>query len=134
VLKGKKCRPFGSDLRVHIPTNSLFTYPDLSIFCEEVEKANVSFDTALNPSVIVKVLSPSTKDYDKVGKLTLYRDIPSLKEYILIDSEFVMVENFTKDNDNTWILKTLRSLEDRVEIESISESFLLSDIYVDVEW
>ncbi len=134
VLKGKNCRPFGSDLRVHIPTNSLFTYPDISIFCDKLEKANVLFDAALNPTVIIEVLSPSTKDYDKGGKFTLYRDIPSLKEYILIDSEFVMVEKFTKDNDNTWILKILRNLDEKLEIESISESFLLSDIYTDVEW
>ena len=31
-LKNKPCRPFGSDMRVHIPENTLYTYPDISIF------------------------------------------------------------------------------------------------------
>src|SRR3712207_2746804 len=36
-LKGKSCRPFGSDMRIHIEKNTLFTYPDISIICGEVK-------------------------------------------------------------------------------------------------
>src|SRR5829696_2916812 len=36
ALKGKGCRPYGSDMRIHIPENSLFTYPDISIICGDV--------------------------------------------------------------------------------------------------
>ncbi len=36
-LKGKKCRPYGSNLRIHIPSNTLFTYPHISIVCGKIE-------------------------------------------------------------------------------------------------
>src|SRR4028119_2480007 len=35
-LKGKPCQPYGSDLRIHIPENTLFTYPDISIICRDI--------------------------------------------------------------------------------------------------
>ena len=85
-LKGKTCRPFGSDFRVHIPENTLFTYPDISIVCGDIISSNVDQDSVTNPTVIIEILSPSTKDYDRGGKFLLYRDIPTLKEYILIDT------------------------------------------------
>ena len=72
-LRGKKCEPFGSDLRIHIPKNSLFTYPDISIICGEIETTDDKFDTITNPSVIIEILSPSTRDYD-IGKKFYYAE------------------------------------------------------------
>src|SRR5882757_2625151 len=76
-LKGKGCQPYGSDLRIHIPKNTLFTYPDISIICGDPNLTDNSFDTATNPSVIIELLSKSTRNYDKGEKFTLYRDIAS---------------------------------------------------------
>ncbi len=56
-LKGKKCQSFGSDLRIHIPKNTLYTYPDISIICGEIETTDDKFDTITNPSVIIEILS-----------------------------------------------------------------------------
>lgn len=60
-LSGKPCRPFGSDMRIHIPKNTLFTYPDISVVCGEVESRNNDEMNVLNPTLIIEVLSPSTK-------------------------------------------------------------------------
>ncbi len=60
-LKGKKCQPYNSDMRVHIESNTLFTYPDISIVCGEVLTLNNDQYNALNPAVIVEVLSPINK-------------------------------------------------------------------------
>ena len=79
-LKGKSCRPYGSDLRIHIPKNTLYTYPDITIICGAAELTDNEFDTATNPSVIIELLSQSTRNYDKGEKFTLYRDIDSLNE------------------------------------------------------
>jgi Uma2 family endonuclease len=131
-LKGKKCRPFGSDLRIHVPLVDLYTYPDLSIFCEPIEKSSSSFDTAINPTVIIEVISKSTKDYDKGSKFTMYRSIPALKEYILIDSEQIFVERYNKNLDNTWTLEDIKDIHQSFSITSINETLALQDIYVDV--
>ncbi len=90
-LKGKKCRPCGSDMRMNIPENTLYTYPDFSVYCNEIETLDDKRDTAKKPSVIFEILSKSTRNYDQGEKFALYRQIPALKEYILIDSEKIKV-------------------------------------------
>ena len=100
-LKGKSCRPYGSDLRIHIPKNTLFTYPDITIICGEPILTDDKFDTATNPSIIIELLSTSTRNYDKGEKFTLYRDIESLQEYILVDTEKVYVEKHLRNEDNS---------------------------------
>ncbi|MEJ7684892.1 MAG: Uma2 family endonuclease [Segetibacter sp.] len=84
-LKGKSCRPFNSDMRVHVEKNTLFTYPDISVVCGEPKTLNDDNFNLLNPRVIIEVLSKSTKNYNRGDKFKLYRDIPTLKEYILIE-------------------------------------------------
>ncbi|MGZ8552856.1 MAG: Uma2 family endonuclease, partial [Chitinophagaceae bacterium] len=81
-LKGKPCDMFGSDLRIHIPENSLYTYPDFSIICGKPETTDDQKDTVVKPSVLIEILSKSTKDYDRGTKFNLYRSISTLNEYI----------------------------------------------------
>jgi Uma2 family endonuclease len=128
-LKGAGCKPFGSDLRIHIPINSLYTYPDLSIICGDIEKTKDKFDTVTNPAVIIEILSPSTRDYDLGSKFNFYRNIPSLKEYILIDSEAVGVTHFYITQDDKWQLNDIKNLEDRLSINSISTTLDINEIY-----
>jgi Uma2 family endonuclease len=128
-LNGKNCKPFGSDLRVHIPKQTLYTYPDISIICGEIETTDDKFDTVTNPSVIIEILSESTRNYDKGNKFTLYRNIASLKEYILIDSESIMVEKFIKNADNSWQLTEYKSLNESFKIETVAIEMDLETIY-----
>lgn len=76
-LKGKSCRPFGSDMRINIPENTLYTYPDISIICGDIITSNEDEETATRPTVLIEILSPSTKQYDRGEKFKLYRDIPT---------------------------------------------------------
>lgn len=131
-LKGKNCKPFGSDLRIHIPKNTLYTYPDISIVCGDIETTDDKFDTVTNPSVIIEILSESTKNYDKGGKFTLYREIDSLQEYILIDSERIMIEKFTRNLDNSWQLNEYKAIEQNFRITTVAIEMNLSDIYAGV--
>lgn len=128
-LKGKKCKPYNSDMRVHIPENTLFTYPDISIVCGEVLTRNNDEFNALNPTVIIEVLSPKTKNYDRGEKFKLYRDINTLKEYILIDSQSLHVEIFRLNENNHWELEEYNDANSFLEIKSINESILISEIY-----
>lgn len=130
-LKGKGCRPHTSDLRIHIPPNTLFTYPDISIFCGEVKTLNDDKFNALNPIVLIEVLSKSTKTHDRGDKFNLYRDIPSLKEYILIDSLTISVEAFDINDEGKWQLTEYKNSNDVLVLNSISVSLPLKDIYED---
>jgi Uma2 family endonuclease len=131
-LKGKSCNMFGSDLRIHIPENTLYTYPDFSIICNKPEKADKDKDSILNPSAIIEVLSKTTRDYDRGGKFHLYRSIKTLKEFILIDSLNVSVEIYTRQNDGSWLLKEFTQLSDSFTISTIGLTLQLKDIYEDV--
>ncbi len=128
-LRGKPCRPFNSDQRIHIEKNTLFTYPDISIICGEIITLNNDDWNVLNPTVIIEVLSPSTKNYDRGEKFRLYRDIPTLKEYILIDSVSVNIESFYINEYGNWELKEYKSIDETLYLQSIQISLELKEIY-----
>ena len=128
-LKGKGCKPYGSNFRVHIPKNTLYTYPDIIIICGDPELIDEKFGTVTNPSVIFELLSHSTRNYDKGEKFTLYRDIGSLKEYIVVDTERIHVEKHIRREDNSWVLTDYRSLDEFFTIETVQVSLLLKDVY-----
>lgn len=128
-LKGKSCQPYGSDMRIHIPENTLFTYPDISVICGDIISSKEDENTSTNPTIIFEILSPSTMNYDRGGKFMLYRAIPTLKEYILVDPESVHIEQFAINKAGLWQLKEYSGLADRLNLESVGVTLLLEDIY-----
>ncbi|MCW5910637.1 MAG: Uma2 family endonuclease [Cyclobacteriaceae bacterium] len=126
-LRGKSCKPYGSDMRLHIPENTLFTYPDISIYCSDSKW--LDDDNALEPTVLIEILSPSTKDYDRGGKFRLYRQIPTLKEYVLIDTESVNIETFRLNSSGNWELEEQTDLESILKITSLSLNIPVREIY-----
>lgn len=127
-LKGKSCQPFGSDMRLHIPESKLFTYPDISVYCGTVND-DLAEDNATNPTVLIEILSPSTRDYDRGGKFKLYREIPTLKEYVLVDTEAILIEAFRVNQSGHWELEEYKLVDDVLQLNSLSFSVVLKDIY-----
>ena len=128
-LSGKPCQPYGSDLRVHIESNTLFTYPDISIICGPPVFRNNDEMNLLNPTVIIEVLSPGTKDYNRGEKFRLYRDIPTLKEYILLEPEAISIEAFFVNGLNNWELSIISNINETLELQGIQTSLELTEIY-----
>ena len=86
-LKKSPCEPLGSDMKVRIGSN--FFYPDVMVDCE-FDESTPYFTTT--PTIIVEVLSKTTRRTDQTIKRTSYLDIPALQEYVLIEQDFVDVE------------------------------------------
>ena len=128
-LKGKSCRPFNSDQGIHIPQNSLFTYPDISIVCGQIITLDDDNWNILNPTVIIEVLSRSTRNYDHGGKFKLYRDIPALKEFILVDSESIGIEAFRINDSGHWELEECKEAADGLFIRSVQLLIPVTEIY-----
>jgi len=126
-LRGKSCQLTDSDMRIATPSG-LMTYPDAGVFCGPPELTD-NQRTLLNPVVIIEVLSPSTRRYDKSDKFMLYRSIPSFRDYLLVDSEQVQVQHFRKTENNEWILHEYFDLTEDVYLGSIDESISLAEIY-----
>jgi Uma2 family endonuclease len=104
-LANGRCEAYPSDLRVHIPSTGLYTYPDVSVVCEQPEFLDETSDTLLNPRVLVEVLSSSTEDYDRGKKFMLYRSISSLQDYLLIASDRVYIDHYAHQADGSWVLR-----------------------------
>lgn len=128
-LKGKSCDMFGSDLRIHIPENSLYAYPDFSIICGKPETTDKERDTITNPSALIEVLSKSTRSYDRTTKFHLYRSIRTLKEFILVDSISVCIEVHTLQPDNSWKMQEFKERSDSFFISTIGLTLHLKEVY-----
>ncbi|MDQ2862563.1 MAG: Uma2 family endonuclease [Bacteroidota bacterium] len=131
LLKGKGCRPYGSDMRINIPENTLFTYPDISIFCGDLRTLKEDQNTATFPTIIIEILSPSTRNYDRGVKFMLYRAIPSLTDYILIEAESIHVEHFALNKDRLWQLNEYNKLTEEIFMERLNVKLPLEEIYED---
>ena len=132
-LKGKPCKPYGNDLRVHIEKNTLFTYPDLTVVCGEPMTLNNDDMNLLNPTVIFEVLSPSTKNYDRGERFRLCRDIPTLQAYILVDSLSVHVESYSIKGIGIWELQEIKDITDTLLIPAIQVQVGLTGLYEGVK-
>jgi Uma2 family endonuclease len=128
-LKGKPCQPYGSDLRIHIPQNTLYTYPDISVICGELIASQKDPDSFIQPTVIIEILSPSTKSYDRGDKFRLYREIPTLKDFLIIDSQSISVEAYHVNQAYHWELEEFKSPDTSVKFYSLNFDLSLNEIY-----
>ncbi len=74
-------------------------------------------------------ISPSTEAYDRGGKFAIYRDIPSLREYVLVAQDRLAVEIFTRQDDDRWLLSAFSAPGDEVVFDSIGCRVPLRGIY-----
>jgi Uma2 family endonuclease len=133
-LRQRPCRPLSSDMRVRVTPTGLYTYPDVVIVCGEPQFLDNTFDTLLNPTVIIEVLSESTEAYDRGQKFEQYRSLESLAEYVMISSQRVGVERYTRQPDGSWNYIAKASLEDSLDLPSVGCHLLLADLYEKVDF
>lgn len=132
ALEGRQCRVFSPDLRLRVPATGIGTYADVTVICGKVEldPADPKKHTALNPRVLVEVLSPSTEDYDRGDKLGHYKLIPSLAEVVFIAHDRHEVEVVRREPDGSWSRHLSRE-DDLVQLTSIGCSLSVTAIYLD---
>ena len=131
-LTGKACNIFGSDLRVHTQLKYFYTYPDAVIICGEPVFVDNEFDTIINPAILFEILSPSAEEYDRTIKFEFYKNIPTLKQYVLIDSQKILIEVFTKQKDNSWLSVKYTNPEEKWVLASIDYKGSVKQVYEEV--
>jgi len=127
-LKRTNCQILTTDMRVSISSRQAYVYPDALIFCGEPQLEDQNADSLLNPSVIFEVLSPSTHKHDAGYKFSFYQQIPSLSEFILIDSRQRASQIFRKQRDGLWQEAKAVSPEQEIFIETIGLTLAMDDI------
>jgi Uma2 family endonuclease len=133
LLRGKPCEPFEANLRLYVRAYDRGFYPDAQVICGPVEyfETDTSRTTVLNPGVVIEVLSPSSAEYDRGEKLRAYLSVPSLKQYVLVESGTAYVEVLTRREDG-WLRTDASGLEGVLKLASIGVELKLSEVYLGV--
>jgi Uma2 family endonuclease len=116
-LKGSPCKTYMSDMRVHSANN--YFYPDVAVSCAPSDTGNPKAIEISQPSLIVEVLSDSTAAFDRGLKFASYRQISSLKEYLLIDPAAKTAELFRKNAAGIWELHPSDLVNPTLELRSV---------------
>ena len=132
-LRGRDYKIYNGQLRVKIAATGLLTYPDLSVVCSPARFDTNDPDSLLNPSVLIEVLSPSTENYDRTVKFDHFKQIESLTDYLLISTDCVRVEHYTRAENGSWNLQTFTLRSETVTLESADVELPLDEIYERLE-
>ncbi len=131
-LRGR-CHVSANDLRVGVSPAGIYTYPDVVVVCGPPKFLDGQLDTLLNPILIAEVLSPSTEAYDRGYKFEQYKLIESFRDYLLVSSDRVRAELYTRQADGQWPLTAANELKDTLELASVGCTLRVSDLYDKVE-
>ena len=134
-LRGKPCRPLGSNQAVKLPGSRGYVFPDLTVVCGKPEYVNKrGIGCLLNPAMVVEVLSASTAEHDETDKLLAYTGIRTIREYLVVSSDRCAVKLFSRrEADEVWSVRLYETPADRVDLESCACTLTLAEIYAGVQ-
>jgi Uma2 family endonuclease len=135
-LRGGPCTVRESNLRVKVTATGLRTYPDAAVYCApaEYDPEDGARQTALNPTVIFEVLSPSTERYDRGLKARHYRRIESLRAYVLVAQDRPQVEVHQRQPGGAWEIRDAGGLKSSIRLDAIGVELPLAEVYDRVEF
>jgi len=126
ALRGTRCRPFGSDMKVI--ANGNIRYPDISIACRPVDDRAVHLP---EPVIVIEIISPSTAREDRGRKKIDYFATPSIRQYAIVEQDERLVDLYTR-TDAGWIDDVV--VDDGIlTLSAIGVAMPLDAIYEDTE-
>ncbi len=123
-----------SDQKIYIETARTAVYPDALVICEKPIFWNDRRDLIVNPLVVVEILSRTTSRYDRGDKFLLYQQLPSFREYVLVEQDRPEIEIWFREEENLWRKTVYNGLEVRAYLRSLEIPVLLSEVYENVSW
>jgi Uma2 family endonuclease len=133
-LRGQALEVFVADQRLWIPQAKIYTYPDVMAIAGELTYQAGRRETITNPTLIVEVLSESTRNYDRGDKFAAYRTIATFQEYALVDQYSAHVEHHVKTGSKQWMLQEYDGLDTTLNLASLGLEISLRDIYNKVQF
>lgn len=128
--KSDECEVFLSDTAVSVYPLDKIYFPDLSAVCgEPANDEEGGIERIKNPTLIIEVLSKKTATIDRGEKFQAYWQLPSVKEYVMIDSLSYLVETYYRETQDLWRIGNYYQLEQRVPFVTIGITVPLSAIY-----
>jgi len=125
-LRDRPCRVYGSDMRLYIHSIDKFCYPDVTVLCEEGKR---SMHYIESPVLLIETLSPNTESYDRGLKFEHYRQIDSLRYYLLLTQDRPHAELFTRASETAWILSECSGMGGELLLSQWNIRLPLQEIY-----
>jgi Uma2 family endonuclease len=132
-MRPKGCRVYSSDARVRNTSDTLYTYPDVSVVCGRPDVLKQRGETLSNPTLIVEVLSPSTRSHDLNRKALEYKRSPSLQYLLFVDTEQVAVYLHSRQSPNSCLHQDFLGLESEIHLPFWDLVIPVRDFYLDVD-
>ncbi|MBU1664812.1 MAG: Uma2 family endonuclease [Gammaproteobacteria bacterium] len=130
-LRGKPCRVYMEAIKLRVETANCYFYPDLMVTCSASDRQQPLVQS--EPTVVVEVLSDSTASYDQGTKFEAYRQLPSLREYVLVAQDGARVLVFRRGEGVEWIVHPYGAGE-IVSLPSLELAIPVEQIYEDVDF
>jgi Uma2 family endonuclease len=125
-LRNSSCEPFMGDIKVRVSPH-VYYYPDVLVSCEENPESPYFRN---EPILIVEVISPSTQEIDRREKLLFYQQMPSVREYVVVEQQKMHVEIHRRQTDGRWITYYFnQNADEEVEFQSVELTMTLGEIY-----
>ena len=134
ATNGSGCQTALLDLKVRIEGSSVYYYPDVAVVCGKFLYEDEKRTILTNPIVLIEVLSDSTAEFDRVKKFIRYRQISTLREYVLISQNEPLVDVYYKTEGGFWRFDNYNGLDAVMELRSLGIQIKLADIYRRVEF
>lgn len=134
LLKGQDCFVHGSDLKVSHESLSSYMYPDATVICGEPHLLDGRNDIVTNPVMIFEVLSESTQKLDRGWKFQKYRQIDSVKEYVLVEQDLYFIDVISRNESGNWEIKSYYGLHSILPLQSLKVEIPFSEIYRGVQF
>jgi Uma2 family endonuclease len=132
MLHGKSCMICNSDMRLEISATR-YVYPDISVSCDQRDQEQGDRDVIQYPCIVFEVLSASTEAYDRGRKFDYYRACPTLREYVLVDTQQQAIDLYRRQTENLWTFHPFRA-GDEIELKSTNIRFLIASAYENVSF
>lgn len=129
VLAERPCSVYNSDVKIRIEASNRTFYPDVSVVCGEAKKSDKDPNALTNPILIVEVLSESTAAFDLGAKFGYYRQLESLRQYLVVSQDEARIDSYYRKEEGSWEIQSFSLLTDSIPLKSIDASLNMLDIY-----
>jgi len=129
-LRGSECRIYTADMRVKIEEGNAYFYPDVMVTCDTEDRKREIMKHS--PILVIEILSSATEAYDRGKKFAAYRELPSLREYVLIDPRKFSIDVFRLNEHQRWELFSFFGEDAIIEFTSVGLYCPITEIYEDV--
>ena len=128
-LRGKGCKVVADSVQLAVQEGQYYNYPDVAVTCSPTDLQ--AERTIREPVLLIEVLSKSTEGRDRTWKFNQYKQLPSLRHYLLVSQATCSVEWYRREANDVWSFTPLLQFTDEINLPELGITITLNDMYED---